>query len=201
MNRELAKDILIQSDRLVDLLLPIDSMTRQPSLGPGANLFVWACLCMLVRVCACVHVCLCARQPSLGPGVFHLFGLVCVCLYVCVRACMCACVLANPHVGLVCVQLCGFVCVCLYACVRVFMCACMCMCVCAADILQLIDQTILILLSTAMGILICPGPQTLSLLMLFTKDTGSLNVLSHSFRALHRHWGQSSTSVSPAGFW
>lgn len=35
MNRELAKDILIQSDRLVDLLLPIDSMTRQPSLGPG----------------------------------------------------------------------------------------------------------------------------------------------------------------------
>ena len=28
MNRELAKDILIQSDRLVDLLLPIDSITR-----------------------------------------------------------------------------------------------------------------------------------------------------------------------------
>jgi len=70
MNRELAKDILIQSDRLVDLLLPIDSMTRQPSLGPGANLFVWASLCMLVRVCACVHVCMCARQPSLGLGVF-----------------------------------------------------------------------------------------------------------------------------------
>ena len=37
MNRELAKDILIQSDRLVDLLLPIDSMTRQPSLGPGGT--------------------------------------------------------------------------------------------------------------------------------------------------------------------
>ena len=37
MNRELAKDILIQSDRLVDLLLPIDSMTRQQSLGPSAS--------------------------------------------------------------------------------------------------------------------------------------------------------------------
>ena len=35
MNRELAKDILIQSDRLVDLLLPIDSLTRLPSLSPG----------------------------------------------------------------------------------------------------------------------------------------------------------------------
>ena len=37
MNRELAKDILIQSDRLVDLLLPIDSMTRLPSLESGAG--------------------------------------------------------------------------------------------------------------------------------------------------------------------
>jgi len=36
MNRELAKDILIQSDRLVDLLLPIDSMARQPSLNQRA---------------------------------------------------------------------------------------------------------------------------------------------------------------------
>ena len=35
MNRELAKDILIQSDRLVDLLLPIDSLTRLPSLSPS----------------------------------------------------------------------------------------------------------------------------------------------------------------------
>ena len=35
MNRELAKDILIQSDRLVDLLLPIDAMTRQASLAPA----------------------------------------------------------------------------------------------------------------------------------------------------------------------
>ena len=42
MNRELAKDILIQSDRLVDLLLPIDSMARQPSLNqrPSAPPFL-----------------------------------------------------------------------------------------------------------------------------------------------------------------
>mmetsp|Transcript_13175 Transcript_13175/g.46189 ORF Transcript_13175/g.46189 Transcript_13175/m.46189 type:complete len:612 (-) Transcript_13175:15-1850(-) len=32
MNRELARDILIQSDRLVDLLLPIDSMSSPPRL-------------------------------------------------------------------------------------------------------------------------------------------------------------------------
>ena len=68
-----------------------------------------ACVCVCVRVRACVCVCACV----------YVHACMCVCACVCVRVCVCMCV---------CMRVCACVCVCV--CVHACVCVCVHVCVC-----------------------------------------------------------------------